>query len=389
MPQFAAYYYPFSHVDSTNEKVHGKDWTEWELIQNASARFVGHRQPRVPLWGYQDESDPAVMYQKQKVASEFGLSAFIFDWYWYEGKAVFNRALDEGYLAIDNPDTKFALMWANHDWSTMHPISLWQAKNGVADVLYKGTVTEQEFESMCRYITRKYFTHKSYWTLDGKPYFSIYNLASLLESFGSLEQAANMLGLFREMVSKAGLPGLHLNAIEIYAANIPHENSVYAWPDTIEALGFDSVTSYSWAHFPPSLLSDYEKRHITYSYKSMEARLLALWKNQRARYRVPFFPHVSVGWDSSPRTVQSDVWENIGGGPFSFIWNDANPVDFERYLQMASDFQVDQPRDFPVIINAWNEWPEASYLEPDTEHGMVYLEALKRVAVKGLCGDLH
>ena len=33
-------------------------------------------------------------------------------------------------------------------------------------------------------------------------------------------------------------------------------------------------------------------------------------------------------------------------------------------------------------INSWNEWTEGSYLEPDTVHGMGYLEAVKRVFIK-------
>jgi hypothetical protein len=79
-----AYYFPNWHVDPLNEQVHGTKWTEWSVVQCARPRFEGHRQPRVPLWGYEDESDPAVMGKKIACAVEHGITGFIFDWYYSE-----------------------------------------------------------------------------------------------------------------------------------------------------------------------------------------------------------------------------------------------------------------------------------------------------------------
>ena len=35
-----------------------------------------------------------------------------------------------------------------------------------------------------------------------------------------------------------------------------------------------------------------------------------------------------------------------------------------------------------VILNAWNEWTEGSYLLPDTKTGTKYLEAVKNIFEK-------
>src|SRR6266542_2310038 len=78
--QIGAYYFPDYHVDPRNEAAHGKGWTEWELVKRAEPRFPGHRQPRRPAWGYEDESDPRVFAKKIDTAADHSLTHFIFDW---------------------------------------------------------------------------------------------------------------------------------------------------------------------------------------------------------------------------------------------------------------------------------------------------------------------
>ena len=101
MPQdytIACYYFPNYHVDPRNEAAHGPDWTEWELVKRAEPRFPGHRQPRVPAWGYEDESDPTVMARKIAAAADHGIDVFLFDWYHYDDGPFLERGLDKGFL---------------------------------------------------------------------------------------------------------------------------------------------------------------------------------------------------------------------------------------------------------------------------------------------------
>lgn len=62
--EIGAYYFPNYHHDTRNDRWHGHGWNEWRLLKAAQPRFAGHNQPKVPLWGYEDEADPAVMAKK-------------------------------------------------------------------------------------------------------------------------------------------------------------------------------------------------------------------------------------------------------------------------------------------------------------------------------------
>lgn len=56
------------------------------------------------------------------------------------------------------------------------------------------------------------------------------------------------------------------------------------------------------------------------------------------------------------------------------------PQNFKRALKAIRTWLNDRPANQQIItINAWNEWTEGSYLEPDTEHRFGYLEAIQTV----------
>ncbi len=363
----AAYYFGNYHVDPRNVAAHGAGWTEWNLVRQARPRFPGHAQPKVPLWGYEDESDPVAAARKIDAAADHGLSAFIFDWYHYNDGLFLERALEQGFLrAANNRRLKFALMWANHDWVDIHP-----AKYGKPPrLLYPGAVTRATFDRVQDYCIATYFRHPSYWTVDGKPYFSVYELFRLVEGLGGVEATRDALDRFRGACRAAGLPGLHLNAVVWGVQILPGEKTVSNPNELLARLGFDSVTSYCWVHHVPF------RTFPTVEYDAVAAEAAAHWQRAAGEYALPYFPNVSMGWDASARTVQSDAFENIGY-PFMPLMANNTPAAFGRALQAARRFIEARPGPRILTINAWNEWTEGSYLEPDTIHGLGYLEALR------------
>ena len=367
--EVAAYYFPNYRVDPRNEAAHGTGWTEWELVKRAEPRFPGHVQPKTPLWGEENEADPSVMAKKIDAAALHGLTQFIFDWYWYDDGPFLARALDDGFLKAPNADTLgFALMWANHDWADIHP-----AKRRGWPLQFPGAVTLETFETLTDHVIKNYFSHPSYWKIDGKPYFSIYELSTLLRGFGGGDETRAALDRFRAKTVAAGFPGLHLNAVVWGIPILPGEKSVSDPNALLNTLGFDSIGSYVWIHHVP--MDTFPEAPYSEVLTAAESH----WRRTRAEFTLPFHPNVTMGWDASPRTVQSDRFEATGY-PFMATLSGNTPAAFQGALVRAKAF-LDEETDGPRILtlNAWNEWTEGSYLEPDTVNKLGYLEAVRNV----------
>jgi len=368
----ACYYFPNYHTgDPRNEALKGAGWMEWELVKAARPRFEGHYQPKVPAWGYGDERDPAVMAQKIDAAADHGIDAFIFDWYYFDDGPFLNKCLDEGFLKAPNTNRiKFSLMWANHDWIDIHPYT-----HGTEhQLLYPGKVTPETYDKICDHVIKDYFTKPNYWLVDGKPYFSVYDIQKFVEGFGSLEATKAAMDNMRKKAIAAGLKGVHWNLVVWGNPVLPVEKVPDNVQELLNVLGFDSSTSYVWIHHVSV------GREATYDFNSVRNQYMKHWDKAEKEYGVPYFPNVSMGWDSSPRTDQTKDWQPNWGYPYTGVIINNTPENFKIALQMVKDRMLANP-DGPRImnINCWNEWTEASYLEPDAVYGMEYLNAVKDV----------
>jgi hypothetical protein len=368
--ELGVYYFPNYHSDPRTSGWHGHRWTEWELVKSARPRFAGQRQPRVPLWGYEDESDPAVMARKSAVATKYGLNHWIFDWYHYEGSPFLNGCLDRGFLAKGaDHSMKFALMWANHDWLNVHPARA----DGPSGALLSGKVTRSGFSAIVHHLIDDYFSKPNYWCIGRAPYFSIYDLGNFIAGLGGMSAARSALDLFREEAARAGFSRIHLNLINWQNRLLENDGGFVITPKIVQDLGFDSVGSYAWVHHCTKFVFP-ETDYLDALQQNQE-----FWKGEAATQSVPYFPNVSVGWDASPRVCPSDKFENRGY-PFMSVFKNDTPENFKIALERGRA-HLDGAK-LPtkhLSINAWNEWTEGSYLEPDETNGFRYLEAIRDV----------
>lgn len=365
----AAYYFPNYHEDIRNASYHGVGWTEWELVKEAKPRFENNNQPIVPQWGYTDEADPVQMAKKIDAAADYGIDAFIFDWYMYEDGPFLDRAIDEGFLKAENSERlKFGLMWANHDWVDIHPYT----KGAEQKLLYPGKVSPERFEEISDLVINRYFTKPNYWKIDGKAYFSVYDVQNFVEGFGSIEATKTAMNQMREKAILAGLNGVHWNLVAWGNPILPVEKAPSNTPELIEMLGFDSSTSYVWIHHVelPETQTDYNYVRDAY---------FAHWDKAKIEYGVPYYPNVTMGWDPTPRCDLDSEWEPVGY-PFMNTIGNNTPENFKTALQKTKEKLLADPNGPRIMnINCWNEWTEGSYLEPDTINGMRYLQAVKEI----------
>ncbi|MBR4896879.1 MAG: glycoside hydrolase family 99-like domain-containing protein [Clostridia bacterium] len=333
---------------------------EWQSVLTAESRLEGQILPRHPLWGTVDEADPAVMEFQIKEALRHGVNVFIYDWYWYDRRPFLEQCLDEGFLgAPNNEDMKFYLMWANHDAG-----STWDKRQSGRDgTIWLGSQNREEFDRVCRRVIDLYFMRPNYYKIGGCPVFMIYEMSNLVRGLGGIEKTREALSAFRSLVREAGFPDLHLQAT-IYgegAVNVSGVDSAHtgSTKDLVRLLGFDSVTHYQFVHF-----TDCNR-----DYLEILPDVAKEWERIHAEYDVPFYPHVTVGWDNNPRHhfLTLPVMKNN------------TPENFKKGLEMAKAYS-DAYNGVPLItINSWNEWTEMSYLEPDDVWGYGYLEAIRDV----------
>jgi hypothetical protein len=367
--QIAAIYFPSWHDEPRRNKWLGDGFTEWDLIKAGRPRFEGHYQPQIPANGYLDETEPANMQRSCDAAASAGIDAFLWDWYWYEGQDFLNRPLNETFLSLPDPGIKFALMWANHDWIDVFPARVGKEP----ELWWRASVDAKEFARMTDIIISRYILHPQYWRVNERAWFTIFRLDELVNSLGGIVATRAGLEDFRSRARSAGAGELHLNVMGGYE----HFTS-----SQLIELGINTIGTYGWTEQwtenPPS--------ERTFDYGLWRANAQRHWHKERARLALDFVPTVAMGWDSSTRVHQDDPLE-ISEWPFNPVVTDNSSEAFGAAVSDAIEFAAEG--DTPVVVvNAWNEWTEGSYLEPDTRTGDAHLKALAAsVAAKRTAAD--
>jgi hypothetical protein len=185
-----------------------------------------------------------------------------------------------------------------------------------------------------------------------------------------------MLTLWRELARKNGLPGLYLISIET-------TGTFGADP---RKRGFDAAVEFqpNWLKtnkFTQRARKKEPKKGLwSRIFKKEEDKKMwvldyrKLWPNllMKKEPDYPFYPGVFPRWDNSPRM-----------GKNALIISNSTPGEYGKWLRKTVNKLSHRPKEHRIVfINAWNEWAEGNYLEPDIKFGHAYLEATYRANLK-------
>ncbi|MDH6459272.1 hypothetical protein M2102_002923 [Fusobacterium sp. PH5-7] len=346
-----AYYLPQFHEIEENNLWWGKGFTEWRNVKNGKKLFKGHNQPLKPLNdNYYNLLDKKTVEWQTKLGNEYGIYGFCYYHYWFKGKKILEKPA-ENLLKWKKIKQNFCFCWANHSWK-----KTW---NGLNELLIKQEYgLEEDWQEHFNYL-KDFFSDERYIKIDDRPVFLIYQPEDILKF-------NEMINFFDKKCKKIGYSGIYI---------IESKNN-------LKNLNFSSVKSSAMVLREPNccigkrnilqkviqkLKNNFSKNYLyfvqKYKYEEFIKKSIDISKeflNEKT------YPGIFTGWDNTPRH-----------GRRGYVIEGNTPELFKEYLVEQKKIMKEKNIEY-IFLNAWNEWAEGMYLEPDEKFKYDYLKAIKK-----------
>lgn len=338
-----AFYLPQFHPIPENDQWWGRGFTEWTNVAAATPLFSEHLQPRRPTnLGYYDLRLPESANAQFDLARRYGIDGFCYYYYWFNGKRVLERPLQDLVDGKTGP-FPFCICWANEDWTRS-----WDGASGEV-LLAQNHTFESDFEFI-KDVT-PLLKHPDYVRVDGKPVLLIYCANKLTTPKKTVEA-------WRNWCIEQGIGELHLCAVQSFGFDDPRP------------FGFDAAVEFP-PHCPHDKYPELNYRQqitVTGLVDNFAGHILSYEAFANAalnRPREPYTLHRScfLAWDNAARRNKSAT-----------VFHNFTAWTYQQWLATITAKNANEQQTGLTFINAWNEWAEGTVLEPDAFFGYELLE---------------
>ncbi len=338
-----AFYLPQFHPIHDNDKAWGIGFTEWRNVASAKPWFRGHYQPRIPSdLGFYDLRVPEIMVEQAKLAKQYGIYGFCYYYYWFNGKRPLSFPIDN---MLRNKDVAipFCFCWANESWTKR-----WDGGN--REIIIAQEHYDKDDLDFIQSVLPA-FEDDRYIKINGKPLLLIYRT----ELFPNMAKTSEV---WREKAREQGWPDLYLVRCEGFDINTKPED-----------INFNAAYEVPTFILPNSLLASNMERlsiHPAFQGKIFDYENIVQYYLQRPKPEYRRFYDVMLAWDNTARHRRSaTIFHNVTAELYK-RW--LSGAIYRTMLENAGEERL-------LFINAWNEWAEGSYLEPDLRYGRRFLDA--------------
>lgn len=335
-----AFYLPQFHPIPENDAWWGSGFTEWTNVRRAQPNFQGHDQPRIPgELGYYSLLDPTVRERQAQLAREHGVGGFCYYHYWFKGRRLLEQPLN-AVLASGKPDFPFCVFWANENWSRR-----WDGGNN--ELLMSQQHDAADDVAFIEHLLPA-FADSRYIRVQGRPLLMLYRMDLFQDPAATLRRFGDVCRAHGEATPFVLRANTSLGAVD---ARFGEDGSFGFPPHRL------SLLSMQHASVPNTRA---EHQGVLLDYARVGGSLAVAPATQRT------YSTVLPSWDNTARK-QFDGTAIIGSTPPLYeAWL------HDRLHAAQRDFAAGERL---VFVNAWNEWAEGAYLEPDATHGDAYLKA--------------
>ena len=344
-----AMYLPQFHRVKENDQWWGEGFTEWEAVKSAEKLFDMHYQPRIPQnYNYYDLLDKDTMLWQAALMKKYSVDGMCMYHYWFkDGRKILEKPA-ENLLKWTDVQMPFCFCWANEtwarSWSLIQNKNVWSSIHEQEDIISGGVLLEQRYGHELQWKQHfeyllPFFKDERYIKVEGKPLFLIYKTAEI-------SCMPEMIDYWQELACLHGLKGLYIVGSACY---------------TNRGKGLDAELYYEPADALGSMAESCRNDRETVSAWEYDE----FWKNILSKEDLKniYFEGV-VGYDDTPRR-----------GREGNIVLHAAPEKFSHYFTELMAKSAAYGNDI-VFLNAWNEWGEGMYLEPDEKYREKFLEAI-------------